>query len=54
MLGAATIPNGDYNLALAAIPSRQDTMLLAGGNDLWQCSLAMGCAWRNTTNAPPA
>jgi hypothetical protein len=49
--GAATIPNGDYNLALAAVPSQQDTLLLAGANDLWKCSLAMGCAWRNTTNA---
>jgi hypothetical protein len=50
-LGAATIANGDYNLALAAVPSQQDTLLLAGGNDLWKCSLAMGCTWRNTTNA---
>ena len=49
--GAATIANGDYNLALAAVPSQQDTLLLAGANDLWKCSLAMGCAWRNTTNA---
>ena len=49
--GAATIGNGDYNLALAAVPSGQDTLLLVGANDLWQCSLAMGCAWRNTTNA---
>ena len=49
--GAATIPNGDYNLALAAVPSQQDTLLLAGANDLWKCSLAMGCVWRNTTNA---
>ena len=50
-LGSATIANGDYNLALAAVPSGQDTLLLAGANDLWKCSLAMGCAWRNTTNA---
>ncbi|MGA8043187.1 MAG: choice-of-anchor D domain-containing protein, partial [Terracidiphilus sp.] len=50
-MGAATIRNGDYNLALAAVPSGQDTLLLAGANDLWRCSLAMGCAWRNTTNA---
>ena len=33
------------------MPSGQDTLLLAGANDLWKCSLAMGCAWRNTTNA---
>ncbi|MDE3148428.1 MAG: choice-of-anchor D domain-containing protein, partial [Acidobacteriota bacterium] len=49
--GAATILNGNYNLALAAVPSGQDTLLLAGANDLWKCSLAMGCVWRNTTNA---
>ena len=51
VLGYATIANGDYNLALAAVPSAQDTILLAGANDLWRCSLAMGCSWRNTTNA---
>src|ERR1019366_2066552 len=51
LLGSVTIENGDYNLALAAVPSGQDTLLLAGDNDLWKCSLAMGCAWRNTTNA---
>jgi hypothetical protein len=56
-LGAATIMNGDYNLALAAVPSvqngvvGQDTLLMAGANDLWKCSLAMGCPWRNTTNS---
>ncbi len=50
-LGAATIANGDYNLALAAIPAQQDTLLFAEDNDLWRCSLAMGCIWRNSTNA---
>ena len=50
-LGATTIANGDYNLVLAAIPAQQDTLLLAGANDLWRCTLAMGCNWRNTTNA---
>jgi hypothetical protein len=49
--GPATIADGVYNLALAAVPSQQDTLLLAGANDLWKCSLAMGCVWRNTTNA---
>jgi hypothetical protein len=49
--GAATILDGDYNLILAAVPSQQDTLVLAGANDLWKCSLAVGCAWRNTTNA---
>ncbi|HXS76420.1 MAG TPA: choice-of-anchor D domain-containing protein [Terracidiphilus sp.] len=49
--GPATIANGDYDLVLAAVPSGQDTILLAGANDLWRCSLAVGCQWRNTTNA---
>ncbi len=53
--GAATILNGDYNLALAAVPvalgQGEDTVLFAGANDLWKCSLAMGCVWRNTTNS---
>ena len=46
-----TIADGTYNLTLAAVPSQQDTLLLAGANDLWKCSLAMGCPWRNTTNS---
>ncbi|HVC47537.1 MAG TPA: choice-of-anchor D domain-containing protein [Terracidiphilus sp.] len=50
-LGAATIANGDYDLALAAAPSGQDTLLMAGDNDLWKCSLAASCTWRDTTNA---
>jgi hypothetical protein len=53
--GAATIVDGSYNLALAAVPAGlgagQDTLLLAGANDLWKCSVAMGCVWRNTTNS---
>jgi hypothetical protein len=49
--GDATIPNGDYNLTLAAIPSQQDTLLFAGANDLYRCSIANSCQWRNTTNA---
>ena len=53
--GAATIENGDYTLALAAVPymleQGADTWLLAGADDLWRCSLAQGCVWRNTTNA---
>ncbi|MDR3793258.1 MAG: choice-of-anchor D domain-containing protein [Terracidiphilus sp.] len=48
--GATGIANGSYTLALAAVPQQQDTILLAGANDLWQCSLAAGCVWRNTTN----
>lgn len=49
--GPATIVNGDYNLELTAIPFEQDTLLMLGDNDLWKCSLAAGCVWRNTTNA---
>ncbi|HZP05425.1 MAG TPA: choice-of-anchor D domain-containing protein [Terracidiphilus sp.] len=49
--GSATILNGNYNLALAATPNGQDTVLLAGDSDVWRCSLTAGCAWRNTTNA---
>ena len=51
LMGASTVLNGDYNFSLAAVPSGQDTLLFAGANDLWKCSLAMGCSWRNTTNA---
>jgi hypothetical protein len=48
-----TIRNGDYNLTLAAIPSGQETLLLAGDNDLWEtdCPYSQGCVWRNTTNS---
>jgi hypothetical protein len=48
-----TIANGDYNLTLAAVPSGQETLLLAGDNDLWEstCPVAQGCKWRNTTNS---
>ncbi len=51
--GDATIVDGDYNLTLAAVPSGQETMVLAGANDLWQtnCPVSQGCVWRNTTNS---
>ena len=49
--GPETIADGVYNLALAAVPAQQDTQVMAGANDLWKCSLAMGCVWRNTTNS---
>ncbi|MDR3724415.1 MAG: choice-of-anchor D domain-containing protein [Terracidiphilus sp.] len=48
--GSAGIADGSYTLALAAVPQQQDTILLAGADDLWRCSLAAGCVWRNTTN----
>ncbi|MGC2619870.1 MAG: choice-of-anchor D domain-containing protein [Acidobacteriaceae bacterium] len=48
--GDGTIPEGVYNLTLTAVPAQQDTLLFAGTTDLWRCSLANSCAWRNTTN----
>ncbi len=49
--GNGTIPQGTYNLTLAAVPNGADTLLFAGTADIFRCSLAAGCAWRNTTNA---
>lgn len=46
-----SIPQGTYDLTLAAIPNGTDTLLFAGTNDIFHCSLAAGCVWRNTTNA---
>ncbi len=53
---AGSIPQGDYNLTLAAIPaatslSASDTLLFLGTSDLYRCSLSSGCSLRNTTNA---
>ncbi len=49
--GSTVIPQGDYNLSLAAMASGTDTLLFAGTVDLYRCSLASGCAtMRNTTN----
>lgn len=45
-----TIPQGDYDLALVAVPSQQDTLLFVGTEDIFRCSLANSCQWRNTTN----
>lgn len=49
------IPQADYDLYLAAVPSQQssqpDTLLFAGTADIYRCDLAAGCAWRNTTHA---
>ncbi|HEX3438618.1 MAG TPA: choice-of-anchor D domain-containing protein [Pseudacidobacterium sp.] len=44
------IPQGDYDLSLAAVPAQQDTLLFVGTQDLYRCSLLNGCVWRNTTN----
>ncbi|MDW5265756.1 MULTISPECIES: choice-of-anchor D domain-containing protein [Acidobacteriaceae] len=48
---STVIPQADYNLALAAVPSGSDTVLYAGTIDLYRCSLTAGCNLRNTTNA---
>ena len=48
--GTGTIAQGDYNLALAAVPSGGDTILFAGTRDVFRCSVAGGCVLRNTTN----
>ena len=48
--GTSVIPQGNYNLTLAAVPAQQDTLLFVGLTDLWRCSLAASCTWRNTTN----
>lgn len=45
-----TIPQGTYNLTLAAVPHGIDTELIAGTADIFTCSLVAGCVWRNTTN----
>ena len=49
--GDVTIPQADYDLYLAAVPQGQDTLLFAGTEDIYKCSLADACAWRNTTHA---
>ncbi len=49
--GTTVIPQADYNLALAAVPSGTDTIIFAGTTDLYRCTLAAGCSFRNTTNA---
>ncbi len=44
------IDQADYNLTLSAVSSGQDTVLFAGTEDVYRCSLANSCTWRNTTN----
>ncbi len=52
---AGIIPQADYNLSLAALPTPTDTLLFVGTMDLFRCSVsssgAAGCTLRNTTNA---
>ncbi len=49
--GSHAISQGDYDLALGAAASGTDTILYVGTVDLYRCSVAAGCALRNTTNA---
>jgi hypothetical protein len=48
--GSGTIPGGDYDLWLSAVPAASDTVLFAGVADIFRCSLLAGCKWRNATN----
>jgi hypothetical protein len=48
--GSGAVPLGDYNLSLTAVPSSSDTLLFAGAIEIFRCSLAGGCGFRNTTN----
>jgi hypothetical protein len=48
--GSGRILQGTYDLGLEAVPWEQDTILLVGTRDIFRCSLAQGCVWRNTTN----
>ncbi|HVT97596.1 MAG TPA: choice-of-anchor D domain-containing protein, partial [Acidobacteriaceae bacterium] len=48
--GSGTLAQADSGLWLAAVPSQQDTLLFVGDQDIWRCSLAKSCVWRNTTN----
>lgn len=55
-LGAATVVDGTYTLALAAVPSAESatgSLVLAGADDLWEATApySVGGSWRNTTNA---
>lgn len=53
--GSNAIAEADYNLALSAVPKisggTADTLLFVGTTDLYRCSVAGGCALRNTTNS---
>ncbi len=48
--GSGTIAHADYDFWLAAVPSQQDTLLFAAAQDIFRCSLANSCTWRNATN----
>jgi hypothetical protein len=44
------IADASHALWLEAIPSGNDTLLFAGTQDLFRCSLTAGCVWRNATD----
>jgi hypothetical protein len=48
--GSGTVAQADSSLWLTAVSSQQDTLLFVGTQDIWRCSLANSCTWRNTTN----
>ncbi|MGI8770521.1 MAG: WD40/YVTN/BNR-like repeat-containing protein [Acidobacteriaceae bacterium] len=48
--GSQRIAQASYDLWLQAVPAGADTLLFAGTKDIFRCSLAAGCAWRNATN----
>jgi hypothetical protein len=53
--GSGHISLGDYNLSLGTVPipagvASGDTLLFVGATDIYRCSLAAGCEFRNTTN----
>jgi len=47
---SGVISGASHDLWLSAIPNGSDTLLFAGTQDIFRCSLAAGCVWRNTTN----
>jgi hypothetical protein len=49
--GSTAIAQADYDLSLTAVAAGSDTLVFAGTEDLYRCSIAAGCALRNTTNA---
>ena len=53
--GSRVIAQADYNLALTAVQTGAggslDTLLYVGTEDVYRCSLAAGCLFRNTTNS---
>ena len=49
--GSTVIAQADYNMTLAATAVGNDTALYVGTVDVYACTLAGGCALRNTTNA---